>query len=133
MEFVATFQISKMVTFDVRYSTIGSNQHPDFATSAGKFIRSKRDYSTCGQCQESVLPKGSLARRFYQKWDPKHLHVLTDAELAELTHDVEELRERYNHIYREAESFGSGGDGRDIRFWEIVELSKQTPKKKTNV
>lgn len=129
MEFVATFQLDKMTVFSVRYSTIGSNNRPDFATQAAKFVRSKRDYSRCGQCQEAVLSKGTLARKFYDKWDPKHLQSLTDAELAELMEDMGALKERYNHVYREADSFGDGGKGREIRFGEVVELSKMEPKK----
>lgn len=129
MEFVATFQLDKMTVFSVRYSTIGNNARPDFATQAAKFVRSKRDYSRCGQCQEAVLPKGTLARKFYDKWNPKHLQALTDAEFIELMEDMDALKERYNHVYREADSFGRGGEGHEIRFGEIVELSKMEPKK----
>lgn len=130
MEFQAAFQLDKTTIFEVRYSTVSSNQHPDFATRAGKLIRSKRDYSSGGQCQERVLPKNSEAYRFYKKWDVEHLHTLDVQKLAELEEDVSKLAQSYNHIHRCAECFGTGGDGHEIRFWEIVELSKMKPKKR---
>lgn len=71
-EFMYCFQISKLIVFNVQYYTLGSNRTPHFVTSANEFIRSKRDYSRCGQAQVDLLPKGSPARRFWQKWDPAH-------------------------------------------------------------
>lgn len=65
-EFMYCFQISKMIVFEVEYYTLGSNKAPYFSTSAAEFIRSKRDYSRCGQAQAALLPKGSPARRFWQ-------------------------------------------------------------------
>lgn len=129
MEFQAAFQLDKTTIFEVGYSTVGSNKDPYFSTRAGKLVRSKRDWSTCGQCQERVLPKGSPAYGFYEKWDDEHLHRLDEDKLAELNEDVYKLCQTYNHIYRCAKSFGRCGDGRDIRFPEIVELSKAEPKK----
>ena len=133
MEFQAAFQIDKMTVFEVRYSTIGSNGNPHFVTTAAKFIRSKRDYKQSGQCQETVLPHDSLAYQFYQKWDQHHLHTLDEATLTELNEDIYKLCQSYNHVYHNANKFGRGGDGTDIRFWEIVDMSKMTPKKITKM
>jgi hypothetical protein len=131
-EFMYCFQISKMIVFEVEYYTLGSNKAPYFSTSAAKFIRSKRDYSTCGQAQSALLPKGSPARRFWQKWNPLHLKDLTPAEYEEMTADIEQLKARYNYIEDVRDCFGqsAGCYKTHIPFYEVVELSKQTPKAK---
>lgn len=67
-EFMYCFQITKMIVFKVEYYTLCDDKTPHFSTSAARFIRSKRDYRECGQAQDRLLPKGSLARRFYEKW-----------------------------------------------------------------
>lgn len=130
-EFMYCFQIDKMRVFEVEFYTLGTNKTPYFSTSAAEFIRSKRDYSRCGQAQESILPKNSIARRFYDKWDKLHLHNLTLEEYTEITADIEELKERYNYIEEIRECFGKsvGCSKTHIPFCEIVELSKRTPKK----
>lgn len=125
-EFISVFQITKMFVFKVNYYTLSSNENPHFTTSGGHFIRSKRDYDSCGQCQD-MLPKGSLARRFFSKWDSKHLTQLTDSELEDLKKDVEELKNKYNHIIIEKDSFRNLNS--NIPFYDIVELSKMDIKK----
>lgn len=131
-EFMYCFQISKLIVFEVQYYTLSTNTTPYFATSANEFIRSKRDYSRCGQAQAALLPKGSPARRFYEKWDHLHLKDLTPAQYEELTTDIEELKARYNYIEDVRDCFGrsAGCYKTRIPFYEIVELSKQTPKAK---
>lgn len=131
-EFMYCFQISKLIVFEVQYYTLSTNTTPHFATSANEFIRSKRDYSRCGQAQAALLPKGSPARRFWQKWDPLHLKDLTPAQYEELTADIEELKARYNYIEDVRDCFGrsAGCYKIHIPFYEVVELSKQTPKAK---
>ena len=54
-EFNIVFQIDKMTIFNVTYYTLGSNSSAHFSTNASKFVRNKRDFDTCGQCQERVL------------------------------------------------------------------------------
>lgn len=127
-EFMYCFQISKMIVFEVEYYTLGSNKAPYFSTSAAEFIRSKRDYSRCGQAQAALLPKGSPARRFWQKWDPLHLKDLTPEEYKEMIADIEQLKARYNYIEDVRDTFR--GFRSSIPFYKVVELSKQTPKKK---
>lgn len=131
-EFMYCFQITKMIVFEVSFYTLSTNPAPHFSTSAAEFIRSKRDYSSCGQAQERVLPRASLARRFYDKWDRLHLHSLTPEEYAEMTADIEELKERYNYIEDVRDCFGrsAGCYKTGIPFYEVVELSKRTPKAK---
>lgn len=126
-EFRAVFQISKIVVFDVNYYTLGSNKKPHFSTSASEFIRSKRDYSRCGQAQEALLPKHSSARKFWEKWDKKHLHDLTECEYNELQADLDELKGEYNYIYDELDETRKPYSP-CISFLRVVELSKQEPK-----
>ena len=128
-EFLYVFQISKMIVFEVNYYTLGSNAAPYFATSAAEFIRSKRDYSRCGQAQEALLPKFSEAMRFYKKWDPCHLHDLTPEQYEELTADIETLKARYNYVEDVRDRFGEGARNH-IPFYAVVELSKMEPKKR---
>lgn len=79
-EFMYCFQISKLITFEVNFYTLGTNSAPYFSTSANEFCRSKLDYTRGGQAQRDLLPKFSPARRFFEKWDHCHLHDLTPAE-----------------------------------------------------
>lgn len=127
-EFMYCFQISKLIVFEVEYYTLGGNKAPYFSTSAAEFIRSKRDYNRCGQAQRELLPKRSPARRFFEKWDHCHLHDLTPAEYEEITADIEQLKARYNYIEDVRDTFR--GSRSSIPFYKVVELSKQTPKKK---
>lgn len=127
-EFISAFQITKMVIFEVSYYTCGSNKKPYFTTSANMFIRSKRDYNSCGQCQDSVLPKGSLARRFYKKWDNKHLNTLTEQEYQKMMADLEKLKEVYNNVYIEKDTFRNQNS--NISFDKIRELSMKELNKK---
>lgn len=126
-EFKACFQITKLITFEVRYCTLGRNKNPYFATSANLFFKNKRGFDSNGQCQERVLPKGSLARKFYEKWDKKHLSLLTNEELKELYNDIETLKNKYNYLYIETEKFGMVNK-QDFSFDEIKELSKMNVK-----
>lgn len=126
-EFKACFQITKLVTFEVKYYTLGGNKAPYFTTSANLFYRNKRGFDSCGQCQEDVLPKGSLARKFYEKWDKKHLSPLANEELIELYDDIETLKNKYNYLYIETEKFGTVNK-EDFSFYEIKELSKMDVK-----
>lgn len=125
------FQINKITIFEVRFYTLSTNKTPYFSTSAARFICSKRDYDTCGQCQECVLPKNSAAYYFFDKWDKLHLHNLTKEEYAEIIADIEELKAKYNYIEDIQDCFGRSVGCYDthISFDEIVELSKLTPKK----
>lgn len=127
-EFMYCFQISKLIVFEVEYYTLGGNKAPYFSTSAAEFIRSKRDYNRCGQAQRELLPNHSPARRFFEKWDYCHLHNLTPAEYEEITADIEQLKARYNYIEDVRDTFR--GSRSSIPFYKVVELSKQTPKKK---
>ncbi len=130
-EFMYCFQLDKMTVFEVAFYTLGTNTMPHFSTSAARFIRSKRNYSESGQAQERLLPKYSIARHFYDKWDRLHLHNLTPKEYAEMTADIEVLKARYNYIKDVRDCFGQSARcyKANIPFREIVELSKKTPKK----
>lgn len=132
-EFMYCFQISKMIVFEVSFYTLGSNKSPYFTTSAAEFVRSKRDYDRCGQAQPDLLPRHSAALRFFEKWDRLHLHNLTPEEYAAIVADIEELKAVYNYIEDVRECFGesAGCYKTGIPFREVVELSKQTPKKAT--
>ena len=53
-EFQAVFQLSKTIIFEVRYYTLSTNSRPYFSTTAARFCRNKRDYSQCGQAQDTL-------------------------------------------------------------------------------
>lgn len=126
-EFKYCFQITKLVMFEVKYYTLGSNESPYFATNASKFYKNKRDYECIGQAQNQLLPKNSIARQFWEKWDKKHLKDLSDDEYREVAKDIEELKEKYNYIEYIEDTFK--GEYRDITFSEQVRLSKAELKK----
>lgn len=117
-EFMYVFQISKLITFEVNFYTLGTNSAPYFSTSANEFCRSKLDYTRSGQAQRDLLPKFSLARRFFEKWDHCHLHDLTPAEYEEIAADIEELKTRYNYIEDIRDTFR--GSRSSIPFYDIV-------------
>lgn len=127
-EFMYVFQISKLITFEVNYYTLGTNSAPYFSTSANEFCRNKLDYTRGGQAQRDLLPKFSPARRFFEKWDHCHLHDLTPAEYEEIAADIEELKTRYNYIEDIRDTFR--GSRSSIPFYEVVKLSKMEPKKR---
>lgn len=121
--FSVVFQITKTIMFEVNYHKVGGNKDPYFATSAMVFNRPKTDYNQCGQCQDKVLPIGSIARAFYKKWDKFHCKDIMDGETyKELINDLNGLRERYNYVER--------FDDRDVTFYQCKEVSMQPLKKK---
>ena len=100
-EFIASFQLSKKIVFNVNYYTLGNNSCPHFSTSADEFNHPKTDYCRGGQAQEDLTKGFYVARRFWKKWDKKHLQDLTESEYEELMQDIETLKEKYNYIYKE--------------------------------
>jgi hypothetical protein len=98
--FHIAFQQSKTVIFEVSYYTLGNNKHPYFSTQAARFCRSKRDFSECGQAQDRLLA-GDL-RKFWRKWDSKHLSQLDGAELEELERDLEALKQTHNWYVKDS-------------------------------
>lgn len=125
-EFQAVFQISKMVLFEVNYYHLCNNEKADFSTSAEQFVRNKRGYSACGQCQKDVLPKLSKAYKFYKKWNKKHLQELTEQEFEEMYNDLEELKQTYSYMQDEFD-INARPYNPYFGFDRLVEFSKQTP------
>lgn len=128
-EFNSCFQISKTVLFEVGYYTIGENKDPHFATIAMELTRDKAGFKQIGQCQKDLLPEGSAARSFFDKWDSYHFGVLTDEQLEELKEDLKKLKETYHWL----EITGSGGerfkhDEAIIPFGMLVKLSNRSEK-----
>jgi len=119
-EFRSMIQISSYIIFEVSYYTLGSNKSAHFTTSANQLNKRKNDYTQCGQAQESLLPKGSPAYEFYEKWDGKHLSELNLEEYQDLIKDLNELGERYNLEF-------INGKKDSIPFPTVVEFSKKTP------
>ena len=118
--FMLEFQLSKLSLFEVRYSRVGSNKYPDFATSGCHFIQNKKDFDYCGQCQDKLLQSYPEAKAFYEKWDAKHLSTLTSEEYDDLMKDIQVLKDKYNYIEK------LGEDTKwDFSFYTEVELSKQ--------
>lgn len=126
-EFMYVFQLSKMIMLEVNYYTLGSNKEANFTMSADEFIKNKRDYARCGQCQEELTEGFRVAHNFVMKWNSKHLCDLTDDEYVELNIDLLNLKNTYNYIEKTRETFANTYE--DIRFREIVELSKKNLKK----
>lgn len=127
-EFNVCFQMSKMILFRVSYYTLGDNQNPYFATSADEFIRSKRDFGRGGQAQETLLKGFPEAYNFYKRWDVFHLRQLTQEQYNEMRKDLCVLEQKYNTLLLEMK------DGIKLKpdhfsFYQLVEFSKQTPKK----
>ena len=127
-EFNACFQMSKMILFNVSYYTLGGNQSPYFATSACEFVRNKRDFCRVGQCQENLLKEFPEAYSFYKKWDVFHLKQLTQEQYGEMRKDLCILEQKYNNLFLEMED-GIKLNPDRFGFYQLVELSKQTPKK----
>ena len=113
--------------FEVSYYTLGGNENPYFVTVANKFFKNKRDYECGGQAQNQLLPKNSIARQFWEKWDKEHLKDLSDDKYREVVKDIEELKEKYNYIEYIKDTFK--GEYEDFSFCEKVLLSKLDLKK----
>lgn len=115
------FQISKTIIFEVEYYQLGNNRNPYFSTSANKFNQPKTDWNQCGQAQESLLPKNSIAYQFYRYWNDKHCQDLTQQEYDELIGDIEALKSVYNYIEIEQDE---NLYRTHISFYDLKELSK---------
>lgn len=122
-EFIASFQLSKKIVFNVDFYTLRNNSHPHFSTSVCEFNQPKTDYCRAGQGQED-LTKGFLAaRRFWRKWDKKHLQDLTEEEYAELITDLEKMKQTYNYLWSELDEAKKPYNP-CFSFWRMKELSK---------
>lgn len=66
------------VKFKVCYGDLIANQKPYFSTTANS-----------GQGQDRLLPKGTVVRAFWEKWDIFHLSMLTRSEYEEMLSDLE--------------------------------------------
>lgn len=127
-EFISVFQMSKTIIFEVKYYTLGNNEHPHFTTSASEFCRNKKDYKRCGQDQPDLLKNFRTARKFFEKWDALHLHDLTQAQYSEMLKDLESPKDRYNFIFEELDESRSPYSPH-FAFYRLAEWTKQAPKK----
>ena len=66
------------IKFKVCYGDLIANQKPYFSTTANS-----------GQGQDRLLPKGTVVRAFWEKWDIFHLSMLTRSEYEEMLNDLE--------------------------------------------
>ena len=99
------FQVTRTIIFEVAYYTLGTNKDPYFATRSNKFNQPKTDWCQCGQCQNELLPMGSVARKFWEKFDKYHLCKLTKKQYNEVVLALEELKETYNYDCIKKDSF----------------------------
>lgn len=107
-----TFRDRKKSFFEVKYGEHGhGSQDPYFSTSAGILNYGRTDWDSCGQGQDHVL-KNSKLIRFYEKWDKKHLSVLTLSEFKELEKDLNDLKDSIPFI-------------ESTRFYDIVEFDRE--------
>lgn len=100
-EFIYIFEISRKVIFEVSYYTYGTNKAPYFTTTADEFNQPKTDFSRGGQAQNALLPRFGIARRFYEKWDKKHLEDLSLEEYVDLLNDIDTLKKTYNYFFKD--------------------------------
>lgn len=84
--------------FNVQYYRIGGNKYPYFSTNCDVMNYVRSDINMGGQCQKAVLPKNTLAFRFFEKWDKKHLQQLNEDEMNEVLADIEELKNKYDYV-----------------------------------
>ena len=126
-EFIAVFQMSKTIIFEVNYYTLSNNTYPHFTTQAAQFNRNKQDYSRCGQAQPALLKNFSVARRFFEKWDCFHLRDLTSEQYDDMMKDLEVLKKQYNFIFEELDE-SRRPYSPHFSFYRLAEWSKQTPK-----
>ena len=117
--FLYAFRITKMIIFEVDYGAIESNKSWHFATSATKFVKNKKDWECCGQCQAELL-KGTIAFNFWKKWDCLHLQNLTTKQYQELLEDIEDLKKKYKYIYKD-----KNYNSYSIPFSELKSLSME--------
>ena len=125
-EFHSMFEITRNIIIEVSFYTLGNNKDAKFTTTANDLNRPKTDYKQSGQAQESLLPKGSPARKFYKKWDNLHFSDLKEEEYNDMIKDLKELTIRYNsEIYDNSIRY--------IEFYEVVKFSKQPLKTKSKL
>lgn len=125
-EFHIVFQLSKLILFEVEYYTLGNNKSPHFSTSAEQFMRNKKDFERCGQCQNDLLVNYPEAMAFYKKWDVHHLHDLSDEAYSEMVTDLVPLTAKYNYMLKEHKDSPILSYG--FSFTSLVEFSKNKPK-----
>lgn len=112
--FTVSFRIAKRKSFTVYYR-LNDNQSY-FSTTAELLNYKRSDYSQCGQAQNDILYRGSLAYDFFKKWDIKHLETLTALEFEELEKDINVLKNKYPYI-------------KNDNFDNMVELDREVSKK----
>ena len=108
----------RKIQFEVEYIQLGANQNPHFGTSACIMNHRRTDINEGGQAQESVLPKNSLAYKFYKKWEKKQWQMLTEEEMTEVLNDIEELKNKYDYVSMVGGKFG-------ISFHSEVDLQRK--------
>lgn len=118
--FMYAFKINKMIIFEVEYGAIKENKNWHFSTSSAEFIRSKKDFARCGQCQNDLLKNNKIAFDFFSKWDNFHLSNLTTKQYKNLLKDIEILKNNYKYIFKD-ENY----DRHYIPFYELKDLSME--------
>lgn len=122
-EFIASFQLSKKIIFNVDFYTLGNNSCPHFSTSVFEFNQPKTDYCSGGQAQEDLTKGFYIVRKFWKKWDKKHLQDLTEEEYADLIIDLEKMKQTYNYLWSELDEEKKPYNPR-FSFSRMKELSK---------
>lgn len=120
------FQLNKTILFEVHYYTVGSNKSADFSTEAELFVRNKKDFERCGQCQRDLLVNYPEAMAFFEKWNVHHLKDLSDEAYSELATDLAVLSAKYNYMLKE--HFNGKTVVGGFTFNSLAEFSKMKPK-----
>ena len=124
-EFGMAFAIDRMTIFEVYYYQRNGRNFPQFTTMAGKFLQNKKDWQSCGQCQEDVL--SGYALEFFRKWDYAHLKELMPEKYYLMRADLVILERAYISYKRFKPDFN--GDYH-FRFDELKDLSMHYKKQK---
>lgn len=119
-------QLSKTIIFEVHYYASDAKFPPKFTTEAERFMRNKKDFERCGQCQSDLLSDYHDVMAFYRKWDDYHLKPLSEEAYRELATDIAVLGTRYNYMLKQHINGKTVVGG--YSFDALKELSMMTPK-----
>ena len=97
MEFRYMFMTAPNTIFAVDNRTIGNNNFSYFNTSVYELNKNRHAFKIAGQAQDELLPEGSMAKRFYDKWKSKAFETLSKDTLQKMSIDIESLKQSYSY------------------------------------
>ena len=91
------FMTAPNTIFAVDNRTIGNNNFSYFNTSVYELNKNRHAFKIAGQAQDELLPEGSMAKRFYDKWKSKAFETLSKDTLQKMSKDIESLKQSYSY------------------------------------